>query len=337
MQKKPNTSLVLEIFTIVSGWISAFFLVLFIGGFLVLTLRIDQNQPLPFIFMGAVMMFFAIKAIMDKKQNSYQENFLVALSVAGQALFVFGIFNLLPKDAKTYAFFIVSVLNIFLTIYVKEKSHRFFTSFFATMALFYSIVPFGNLMLLTTPLLCFFVVRIFLFAKEKYNIVGYGIVVALLLNIFSISLTFGYLISTIGLKNFYDASMDHFFIKPWMINLALGGVFLYLVFKIINFYKIKSIKTKTLIYGMAMFFIALSTAYLKSIIIPLIIITLGFFVKERALLIIGILSLITFLSRYYYQLDKTLLEKSYILFLSGIIMIAFYLAVKKLKRGAKDA
>jgi len=67
--------------------------------------------------------------------------------------------------------------------------------------------------------------------------------------------------------------------------------------------------------------LALLLASAPGVLACLILLALGFAALERSLLALGILGLLAYLSRYYYQLDISLLAKSGVLVLSGAILI----------------
>jgi len=79
-----------------------------------------------------------------------------------------------------------------------------------------------------------------------------------------------------------------------------------------------------------------STIFSPSISGAMIIVLLSFLVNYKTGLAIGIISLIYFISQYYYDLNFTLLTKSIILFSSGIVFLLFYLfTTKKLNSNEK--
>ncbi|WP_417936263.1 DUF4401 domain-containing protein [Flagellimonas ochracea] len=66
----------------------------------------------------------------------------------------------------------------------------------------------------------------------------------------------------------------------------------------------------------------------------LLIVLLCFKVNYKTGFIIGIISLIYSIGQYYYDLSFTLLTKSIILFLSGVLLLVFYMVFNK-KLGSK--
>ena len=75
--------------------------------------------------------------------------------------------------------------------------------------------------------------------------------------------------------------------------------------------------------------ILVSTIFSPSISGGIVIVLLSFLVNYKTGLAIGIISIIYFVSQYYYDLNFTLLTKSIILFVSGIMFLLFYLFTAK--------
>ncbi|RYE45112.1 MAG: DUF4401 domain-containing protein, partial [Sphingobacteriales bacterium] len=110
---------------------------------------------------------------------------------------------------------------------------------------------------------------------------------------------------------------------------------LYVAFRLMPVLNVTESNDKLLIFGIA------SLMFVPTILAPAIsgcvlVILLSFFVRHRGGFILGIISLLYFISQYYYDLEYTLLQKSYFLIGSGILFILIYLVtVKKLARHAK--
>jgi len=103
---------------------------------------------------------------------------------------------------------------------------------------------------------------------------------------------------------------------------------MYLVYSIIKINEIKTVKSKVLIYALSVL-ILIPTIFSPSISGAIVIVLLSFLVNYKTGLAIGIISIIYFVSQYYYDLNFTLLTKSIILFVSGIIFLVFYLFTTK--------
>ncbi len=146
----------------------------------------------------------------------------------------------------------------------------------------------------------------------------------------------------------YDAIRDAllFCLLTGMVFLSLGNVFywnlgsyyftsaiflvclLYVVRLILKKLEISDVKSQGFIYFFSLlFFILLLPA--PAILASLLILLLGFYYNFRASAALGIIGLIYFFSKFYYDLSMTLLYKSLIMMAAGLLFIGFYLLAKK--------
>ncbi|NQX85578.1 MAG: DUF4401 domain-containing protein [Flavobacteriaceae bacterium] len=149
--------------------------------------------------------------------------------------------------------------------------------------------------------------------SQLYNPVRIGLVVSLL---------FGLI--TVGKRHLIPISQN----LIWLSSVVMILVTLYLVYKIIKINEVKDFKSKAIIYSLS-FLILAPTILSPSISGAIVIILLSFLVNYRTGLVIGIISIIYFISQYYYDLNFTLLTKSIILFVSGVMFLLFYLFIIK--------
>ncbi|MEO5911616.1 MAG: DUF4401 domain-containing protein [Pelobium sp.] len=101
--------------------------------------------------------------------------------------------------------------------------------------------------------------------------------------------------------------------------------FLKHLFKILN---IEDISQKLLVYGFTIVLLA-PTAISPGISGAVLIILLSFLINYKTGFVIGIAVFIYFISRFYYDLNYTLLTKSILLFSSGILFLGFYFYTQK--------
>ncbi len=110
-----------------------------------------------------------------------------------------------------------------------------------------------------------------------------------------------------------------------IITIPLTIYVISIIAKIIGITKNKSLY---LIYTFSILFL-IPTAMSPAISGALLIILLSFLVNYKTGLVIGIISFIYFISQYYYDLTFTLLTKSIILFVSGIVFLLLYVFTHK--------
>lgn len=149
--------------------------------------------------------------------------------------------------------------------------------------------------------------------SQLYNPLRIGLIFSLLFGLIAI-----------GKKNLIPISNSHI----WLSSIVMILVVMYLVQKIIIINEVKTAKTKTIIFSLSAL-ILLSTIFSPSISGAIIIVLLCFLVNYKTGFTIGIISIIYFVSQYYYDLNFTLLTKSIILFTSGIMFLLFYVFTNK--------
>jgi len=124
----------------------------------------------------------------------------------------------------------------------------------------------------------------------------------------------------LGKKGILPASPGY----TWLSSVIIISVIVYLISGLFDFLKITDIRHKTGIYIFTVL-VLLPTALSPAIPGAVLIILLSFFVNYKTGVVLGIISLIYFVSQYYYDLDFTLLTKSILLFSTGVLFIALYL------------
>jgi uncharacterized membrane protein len=128
-------------------------------------------------------------------------------------------------------------------------------------------------------------------------------------------------------------STDSYYSVATSITMIIA--LLYLAFRLLSILNITSINDKALVYGVAILMF-LPTILAPAIAGCLLVILLGFFVGHRGAFLLGLAALIYFICQYYYDLEYSLLQKSFFLMGSGLLFILIYLVtIKKLVKNAK--
>lgn len=115
---------------------------------------------------------------------------------------------------------------------------------------------------------------------------------------------------------------------PWMSSLVIIPVLLYVVNRILDIIRVKELKEKAVAYFISSL-ILVATFFAPAISGALLIILLCFLVNYKTGFVVGVVAFIYFISRYYYDLDVTLLTKSILMMASGVLFILFYLLTNK--------
>lgn len=138
-----------------------------------------------------------------------------------------------------------------------------------------------------------------------------------------ISFVFG--LSIIGKKGMVSLSQNYI----WISSIVFISIGMYLVSVIIKVNEITRSKTKVTLYVFS-FLILLSTLLSPAISGAIVLVLLSFLVTYKTGFVIGILALVYFVSQYYYDLSFTLLTKSILLLVSGVLFLACYLFTTKM-------
>ncbi|SFK39903.1 DUF4401 domain-containing protein [Methylophaga sulfidovorans] len=312
----------------VAGWLASLFILAFLG--------LMYNQLLESvaadIILGSGMIFLAYQLLL-KQHSDFVEHLGLAISLAGQALFIFGI---IEWQSTTYlaSWLAVLCLNVGLVILMPHFVHRVISAFFVCICLAGVMTEFGFyfLALPTVMLICawcwlheFDSVR----WHRHLTAIGYGSILALLLiqttQIFDSGMTF--------LMN--QRVLEQYIYFSWSSLLAVA-VILYVTVALIKQHQTLTKASSFYILLLAMIF-AGAAFNIAGLYIAVMIMVLGFASGHRLLIGLGIIFLLFCISHYYYALNTTLLMKSISLFVLGIVLIGLYWCLPRLFGGKHEA
>ena len=114
----------------------------------------------------------------------------------------------------------------------------------------------------------------------------------------------------------------------WITSMVCIAIMIYLITIILPILQITVVRQKILIYTLATLML-LPIALAPAIAGAMMLLLLSFLVNYRTGLVTSIIALIYFISQYYYDLDFTLLTKSILLCLTGILFLIVYLFTHK--------
>ncbi len=323
IQEENKSSLAIKVLSIFGGFLAT----LAFLGFLSITGLYDSEVGLLIFGIG-----FIISAIWLNKEYDKLiiDTFSISTYVIGFVLLAFGLTQLkVDEDIIAILISIIALGSLFITqnYILSFISVLTITSSFLTLIISNDLYNLIHLYIAVNTL-----ILAYLFLNEAkiissnrklsklYDPIRVGLVISLL---------FGLI--TIGKRHLIPISQNHI----WLSSIVMIFVIIYLVYTISKINEIESVKNKILIYSLSCL-ILISTIFSPSISGAMVIILLSFLVNYKTGLVIGIISLIYFISQYYYDLNFTLLTKSIILFCSGIVFLMFYLfTTKKLNTNEK--
>ncbi|RYY12862.1 MAG: DUF4401 domain-containing protein [Chitinophagaceae bacterium] len=116
--------------------------------------------------------------------------------------------------------------------------------------------------------------------------------------------------------------------SPWWLSAVIIVAVLYLSYKLSIVFSLTDFNDKMLLYTIAAI---MFLPHIMSPAIPgsLLVVLLGFYVRHRGAVILGLIYFLYVLSRYYYELSFTLLTKSVYLFGAGLLFIMVFVVINK--------
>lgn len=321
-QRENKSSLAIRILSIFGGFLAT---LAFLGFLLIAGL---YNSEFGLLLFGIA---FIVSAIWLNKvyDKLVIDTFSISIYVIGFALLAFGLSEMNVDEN------IIALLISLIALSSLIITQNFILSFISVLAIngsfLFLIISNDSYDLIHIYVVINTLILTYLFLNEAkiissnkrlsqlYNPIRIGIVISLL---------FGLI--TIGKRHLIPIPQNHI----WLSSIVLIFVTLYLVYTIIKINEIYTVKNKVIIYTLSAL-ILVSTLFSPSILGAIVIILLSFLVNYKTGLAIGIISIIYFISQYYYDLNFTLLTKSIILFVSGIMFLLFYLFTTK-KRSTNE-
>lgn len=297
-----------------SGWLAALFFLGFLGaGFDF----VYKNNVAGFI-VGGIMVFAAYQMLHNKSDSDFFSQFALAISFAGQALLVFSL-DLFKwfTVADSLNWIVLAVIQVALAWFMPNSIHRIWSAFAAIMAFTLALIVW-HIYFIQTALIMTAVAVVWLNEfkwieyQEKLKPIGYGITLALLYQ------------SSSGIFQlmFWD-TVQHkeSLMQPWVGELLSGFVVLYVVYELLNRQAIKIPGYIANVAFIGAVILILASLKMFGLTIGVMIILLGYANGNRILTGLGIASLLYYMSAYYYTLQTTLLVKSELLAVFGILLI----------------
>ena len=304
-----------------AGWIGALFLLLFVGAAFAFVMSSASSS----LVLGAMCCGGALLLFRGFGDNDFTEQFALAISIAGQVMILIGLAQAFEVNEPPF-YLVTAAIEAGLVLLIPNFLHRALCSAGSALA-FALAISLLELHGLAAPVIAIFIAAIWLDPRlwagsgRLWRPIGYGLVLALLLvetfRLFDLQTWF-------GLNNVNRSGME---IYGPLIGRAVTGALLVWVAFAIGARENSSPRVRLAIAAGAALFglIALLAPGLASAVLILL---LGFSAGNRLLMALGVLALLGFVSHYYYSLHATLLEKSGLLALTGLVLIAAYAALR---------
>ena len=305
-----------------SGWFAS----LFILGFLLLILQDLIESSMTCFVVGFGMIFMAYQALKNEP-SEFQEHLMLAFSLAGQALIAWAIFMIDNMAFSLFPWLAIFVIQSSLSLIMPHYIHRVCSAFFASIAF---TVCFHYFQLSAFTSASLLLLALFLVLNEWRSVkwqpaceaISYGIILLL------IPLKASYIIGYDLAYWLNETTLEHSWYY-YLDELLLLFTMLYLIVTLMQRSQHHfPFNTKLAIIG-ATICLCLLSMQASGITIGFALLILGFSNSNKVLQGLGITSLLFYISSYYYLLTLTLLEKSAILLMMGLFILAIRYALLK--------
>lgn len=296
-----------------SGWIAAIFFLCFLA--MACTAIID-NSAIAGLVGGAIVLIACI--LLRLAKNEFLEHLALAISLAGQALVIYWIFEH-SLITETMSWLGTLLFQAVLVALMPNFIHRVFSSvamgiaFCMTMLLSgWAFAAGGTLM--AGAAWCWLNELRFPKQMRLIQAVGFGLVLAVIV------LHATELSEHRFLFHFSSLRVEQWG-QPWMGELMKGAVMLSVVWEILQRYRQSTAQPLALIALLATTVVCGLSLEVYGLTAGMTLILLGFSASHRLLLGLGIAALLLLLSSYYYLIDLTLLAKSGSLCATGLALL----------------
>lgn len=305
-----------------SGWLAAVFLL----GFIAMGVAFMLESSAAAAMLGLVMIVGAF-ALLKASPGDFLEHLALAGSLTGQLLLAWALADALGDTSASFWWSLL-VLQVILALVMPSLTHRAFSAFAASVALYLALAEgvsapslAGGLVLLALTLLWLNEFR-WPARLRSMQALGYGLLLGLLviqaMGHFGQSLLFGR----------YDYGTGLAWLEPW-IGDALGMLALLLLLRHLFQHHAGAVVpgVRAAAYG-AVILLMLLSLQAHGLSQGAVVIALGFAIGNRPVMGFGGLLLLLSVTSYYYWLDVTLLTKAVTLFAIGVVLLAIRWAMR---------
>jgi uncharacterized protein DUF4401 len=316
----------------IAGFIAAAFLLGFVGVGLAFVLE-SKTASLA----GGCMMIASAYAVFRAAPHSdFGSMFALALSFAGQALVVYGVWGMLNyRSGQPWV--AIAAIEAILTLAMPNFIHRVVSAYAAVLALALALASSGaegvagGLVALAVAGLWLNEIR---FAKHHVVVtpIGYGLTLGFI-QVEGSNFTGHSVMAMLG-------SDARTWAMPWMGEALVVAAFLFAIWTLLRRAGWTALESKSILSLAVAAALGAASFKAPGIAGGLMIAMVGFSNGNRLLAGLGIAALLYYVSSYYYLLDATLLAKAGVLAASGMVLLAarwLLLNVIMPKRALADA
>lgn len=299
----------------IGGWLAAFQVLGIIG----LTLQVAADNGVVLVIAGAVLCGTAV-ALTRLWHNVFAEQFSLALSLAGQATLLFGLFPFFDGQDRLLGIAFAAV-EVVLFFAIQGLPHRIWSAAVATIALLYGIsgVQHG-LVSLAIVLAVFATVWLaeFRFAGRKHwlQAAGYGLLVV----VFGL-IALG-VVDTGVFRSVFDNKMaaGRLLFDSFSASLMLSATVVTIAVIVAFEQRIVHDKSGVVLLVLTAV-VGVTTFWAPGVGAGFVILLIGLAHSNRVLIALGVLGLLAYLAHFYFATDLSLLYKAYALLLTGASLL----------------
>ncbi len=312
--KEPKSSIYLGIVNSFLGWIGALFT-------LALTILLFSNifQVFGILLLGIIISFVGFYIIKDdQKKSAFMQNYSLAFVTIGHMLVVFSIFRIIkPYGSMEITIFFLSLvpLHIVYGYFIANKLFRIYISLnlYITLLIVTSQLHllwlFSGITLLSITYAMIKSIDSYKY-REIYESIAYGGIATLLYYI--------WVDNNLHIYRVLDTAKDSDFYM--MLNSTALSIAFIVTFYMLFFNKIKT-DSKRYVFIAITILLSIVGYYINGFAISLAILLTAFMVGDSYIIAVGFISMVLFIIKWYYNLDTTLLNKSIMLIISGIVLL----------------
>jgi uncharacterized membrane protein len=302
-----------------SAWLASWMLI----GFVVGAAVVESEQAT--LIMGVILVVGAVfaRCVSD---NDFMTQMALAVSLAGEGLIVFAVYEISDSFEATMFSFIF--LEAVLVAFYPDAVHRFLSSasiFGALAGLLYKWELQSLLHVIVIGGAAGFIAMVFY--ERGFLARGQGQLV--------LPVKWGVLFGQLGvlmLSTIYvlpELGRDfEFFPFRWVSTLGLGVLLLFLIYRLERSgYFTLARNGKAIVYG-ACFVLIVAVLKAPGLIMALLLLLLGFARSDRVLLGVAIGFFVVFLAAFFYGIEVTLLTKSLVLVAAGALLLVARIVLK---------
>ena len=297
-----------------TGWFAAWFL---LGSVFAIFHDFLRQESIALVF--GVMFIVGAYFFYRLKDSDFIGQFALAMSLTGQALCVFAWRDLLENS--TMGWWLMFAMGVSLAWLMPSFIHRFLSASLAVWSLVVVCISWPIVWLMPASVvgavtLIWLIESRWLIYNERVCPIAYALTLAAL-NMHSMTLLGPHELAS--LNNHYQVASGRFFIP--LNEVLLAAIFVLMVAVLLQRYQVVFKSKQGVIALVAAVCVAALSQEAMGLAVAWSFILLGFANSNKVLLTIGASSFWLYLARYYYILDMTLLNKSYLLIATGLFLL----------------